>query len=269
MTPPKPMKILSIDFDMFFPVDTTGPDWQLYDWGHSESHGKQLLELLWVIRAAAFMEDKGSLPGTILTDGGMEEKFWGGFQFSPKAKLYLMDSHRFAVHPLLKGKAVSEVWNLDAHHDMGYSQQDTQQIMTEGVVHCGDWLAAYKEIAGAKVHVRYPYWAAKKMELESPMVEPYSRNFLDFEEGPEPYPVFDAVFFARSPHWTPTLIDYQYWDMVEACPLKNPIYLEEMEHRELDMQAVEEHIQQNKTIREMHKIATANNKNKTVQEDYF
>jgi hypothetical protein len=150
------MRLLSVDFDYFFPTYQPGehPDWPLYDWGSGEGGilGQPGIQaMLWQARGAAFLRAQKPLP----TTDGRELGFWGRFQFAPDTRVYVAESHSQVAQPdVIRG--ITEVWNFDAHHDAGYGG-DGWDIVNRGYVTCEDWMAAYY-LKGAQRHVRYPDW---------------------------------------------------------------------------------------------------------------
>ena len=58
------MRLLSVDWDFFFPELSFDPQkWMLYDWGHRDS-GNFFLDQLWYDRAVGFMKNDMPLPMT-------------------------------------------------------------------------------------------------------------------------------------------------------------------------------------------------------------
>src|SRR5262245_1982306 len=89
------VNLLSIDWDYFF-FDKSGyGDIALYDWGHQES--KLYIEMLWEIRASAFIRRDLPLPQTT----GDERTFWDSIRVVENAPLYYGESHLMAVDPLV------------------------------------------------------------------------------------------------------------------------------------------------------------------------
>jgi len=112
------MKILSIDWDYFFPNS------EMYDWGENENifasfeiiWQKRLSDLNRITKKSVLDEYKPTIP----TD------FW--FIISNNPYIFVADSHDYIWNFLNK----AEVYSLDAHHDCGY-------YLNKNKVDCGNW----------------------------------------------------------------------------------------------------------------------------------
>lgn len=138
------MKILSIDWDYFF------PDSMPYDWGHSESMFH--LEAIWPLRLSsvniltgqeAFSEYAPTIP----------RNFWKRVVKNNPA-IYLAESHA-TIAGMPMGNAI--ITNLDAHHDCGYKPNPD--------LDCGNW-ADYLGKKIKEYHLCYPEW--RKDDTEGP-----------------------------------------------------------------------------------------------------
>ena len=201
------MRLLTVDWDYFFPnpMESGESDpYYLYDWGHREAPFF-VGPLLWNIRAGAFAERGLPLPGT----SGEELNFWSHFEFAPKAKLFVSDSHACAGTPEVASGA-TEIWNLDAHHDFGYGP-----VQPGGQFDCGDWLRMVEMLTAARVRVRYPRWKPKALAVDR---APAGLDAKLFDPA-EKMPVFDRLHICRSGAWSPTWLDEQFVQFVYASGL--------------------------------------------------
>lgn len=219
------MRLLSIDWDAFFPTGEKTDQWALWDWGHSEKWGGDLLGVIWQSRAIGFTHYDLPLPGT----SGEETTFWSRFTFSEDAELFLADSHKAAIAPVV-AEGITEVWSWDAHHDAGYDQAALLTVMNDQRVSCQDWMLGYTLTNGLKgkdLHVRYPQWRAYALEDEpEPPLKGIDRAV---DDGAPVDLVFDRVFIARSGAWTPPWVDEQFQTFVDNAPLEVTEVLDDME----------------------------------------
>lgn len=233
------MNLLSVDWDYFFEHKggTADPDWHLYDWGHQDTGFFR--DALWGTRASTFIANGRALPGTT----GEEADFWKRFTFKKGAKLYLADSHACAASNEVCGRSRraalarwtwGQVWNYDAHHDAGYAKGQVFKAATEGRWGCDDWMGLYSCFTH-DLHVRYPRWAAWKLEAEP---EPDCAVNREVDDGlsptePDGTPVvFDSVFVCRSGAWVPPWLDEDFARFVMRCPV-NPVgrkTIQDLEH---------------------------------------
>jgi hypothetical protein len=185
------MKILSIDFDYFF------PDSSWFDWGHNEN--MLFLETIWSIRAADIhLKTKQSaidyyVP-TIPTD------FWSLIKNKPN--LFIAESHT-RICQLLNTKNI--IYNLDAHHDCGYNYNKS--------VDCGNW-ASHALTINSKVHIIYPTWRKTSPEHKS-LSQPTSISY----KLPKPQN-YDVVFVCRSGCWVPTWCDTEFQKFITDSKLQ-------------------------------------------------
>jgi hypothetical protein len=226
------MRLLSIDFDFFFPLpDDRREQFTFYDWAQRDSmlFGS---ETLWYMRAEGFLLFNKPLPMT----SGEEIGFWNSFKLAPGAKLFLADSHVYAydrpVREALEPIYQSEVVNFDAHHDCGYGTSIAKLLQNKRVT-CDNWMMGYSAL-GAKVRVVYPEWRRHSIADSDP-----SRRVrrATHKAGQRYSAVFDHVFICRSGAWVPTWIESCFWNFVRECPIKTkPIMLEDFKPRAFDLQ---------------------------------
>jgi len=212
-------RLLVVDWDYFFPMVETTYDtpnsprgdweWQLYDWGHSETM-TYFQQDAWPPRAAAFLRNDLPLPGT----SGEELTFWKRFQFAKGAQVYVADSNSQAAHAMV-AEGINAVYLYDAHHDSGYRPTAQQDVAERQQVSCEDWMLAYYGWGVRKLVTRYPRWRKVAFECEPEPAIPIDRQFDDGS----PVPVtFHRVFICRSGAWTPPWLDPKFHQFVDACP---------------------------------------------------
>ncbi len=204
------MHLLTIDWDYFFPNslenDEGGMEALLFDWGHREvplfAEG-----FIWNNLGNAFLRRGLELPDT----SGHEVGFWKQFRIKPKAPLFVTDSHALVGMPqVLIG--VKEVWNFDAHHDLGYRAPYTPEAGFD----CGNWLEAAVHDWGVKAHVRYPLWKKNAFLVDRP---PEGHD-VQFHYAGAKLPVFSKVHVCRSSAWSPPWLDQKFLDFIAASGLR-------------------------------------------------
>jgi hypothetical protein len=214
------MRLLSVDFDYFFPTRDHDPkQWQLWDWGRNEMFNRTLQDFLWLERAAGFRSAGLDLPKTT----GLEKTFWQRFRFAPWARLYVSDSHsQAASEEIMRG--VTEVWNYDAHHDAGYNGAESLlKVLNQEQVSCEDWMIAYHmRDSDMPLHVVYPSWRGDIHEEEKPgiAVKRHLDNNLPVAK------MFDRVHIALSSSFCPPWVDKDFFEFVAASPVPDPIWME-------------------------------------------
>jgi len=211
--------VLCVDFDYFFPNpmeagDLADPNAFLYDWGHREAP-LFIDGPLWAFRAEAFLA-----AGLPLPQVDVPPDWWSRFRFAPGVELRLCDSNAHAgnLTSAELGGRVGEVWLFDAHHDGGY--QDTPGAsMREwrehaGTLSCEDWMI---DLAadGADLHMRYPQWRERGMELEP---EPAVTMDRQVDDMAALNIRFHAVLMCRSGAWVPPWCDADFTALAEQFP---------------------------------------------------
>jgi hypothetical protein len=231
-----PTAFLSIDWDYFVRED---PMW---DWGHSESWGGPMAEILWMQQIAA-MYMQGLDPVEEMDPDNhanpLPETFFDvlrqlDFDFTAVDGLWVSESHG-AAYLMFATIYDDEVWppdiifNFDAHHDLGYKGFESLVCASkEGRIQCEDWLAhlllAYDE---TEVRVILPDWERsylKRAREELKEALPPSRfgdavaidtftnkagkitPLLQFDEEVE----VTGVFISRSGSWAPPFLDKRF-----------------------------------------------------------
>lgn len=190
------MKILSIDWDYFFP-DASG-----YDWGANEEQAV-FYEAIWSLRISAvnlltkekaFDVFRPSIP----------EGFWKIVTNEPT--IYVTDSHS-DIYQLLQLEKHNEIYNIDAHHDCGY---DWYSLYVEGNLNCGNWgFIGHQEKLIKKFHQYYPLWRINNPE------GPSAFELTTINYGLPAPQEYDQVFICRSSCWTPPWSDTQFSSFVD------------------------------------------------------
>jgi hypothetical protein len=203
-------RLLVVDFDYFFPnLSEAGADHLgLFDWGHAEiplyRDGP-----IWQIRAAQFLCRGLPLPRC---ETGYRE-FWRRFRLAAGTPLWIADSNAYAA-TLGFDRQWRQVWLYDAHHDSGY-QQSFPHYQTSLQISCEDWTYPL-HAAGASIHVRYPPWRHRALELDGAPLIPVDRAIDDRRLNPR---IFEGVFVCRSGAWVPAWCDDQWQQFLDACPI--------------------------------------------------
>lgn len=185
--------VLSIDWDYFFP--DTAP----YDWGHSEDMSI-FFDMLWAIRAGNHDIMNPSGPPAI-------ETMWpsGHGTFWPEAvdsrarprKLFVAESHR-SILELVGDSKNLVVHNVDAHHDLGYTNKPCPP-------NCGNWvLHLISRGQVSEFHQHYPEW-----RKDSPETLPSLPEVTVSYEPPHKLRP-NLIFLCRSSCWTPSWAD-KFW----------------------------------------------------------
>lgn len=201
---PAPLRILSIDWDYFF------PDSQPYDMGHSENHSMILANVLWHNRTAAhnLITQEPLLETYIPT---IPTKFWD--IITNKPIVTVAESH-LRIWELIQKKFACQVTSLDAHHDCGYKK-------LQDYVDCSNWAAwglEFKYIGRLDLH--YPAWRRAAGEGRR-QAKPTSVSY----KLPAPAP-YDHIFICRSGAWTPPWFDQTFLNFVRVP--NTPTFLDDM-----------------------------------------
>ena len=191
------MKILSIDWDYFF------PDSAWYDWGHAETVMYLNMAWQWRVNNRHIKTGKSALTEYVPT---IPKDFWNIVTNDPM--LFVAESHA-AIATLPMNNSI--VTNLDAHHDCGYGANDDLE--------CGNWAWWMKEHI-KEYHLCYPAWRGDGEEAA------YRRKPTTIiRELPAPAD-YDLVFVCRSGCWTPPWYDRQFRGWLKRSGMK-PRYMDE------------------------------------------
>lgn len=224
------MRILSIDWDYFFPCD------EGYDWGHQES--PFFIDTLWNFRVGNKTHD-GKLILDVHTPTA-PENFWPKI-LTNKPRLIVAESHCEIWNTLdmLRVFGPIEVVNLDAHHDCGYKKYPRKTPDTFSL-DCGDW--AFWGLRTHRIsafHQHYPAWRKARPEGR-PAARPTSVSFeLPAADS------YNAAFICRSGAWTPPWYDDQLTGLIKASRLKTSRVLAP---RGLTLQQAREQAKVNETM---------------------
>jgi hypothetical protein len=189
------MKILSVDWDFFFPDST------VYDWGHAE-HGFFLTEIAWNMRAynKPLMKDGPFAKDAYVVNKARLRNFWKRICPYPQevGMLVIAESHSDLYH-ILKMQQGSYVWNFDAHHDLGYDNMKK--------LDCGNWAkTAIKNKFIREYNLVYPMWRQTKEEDTN--YNPLYVKRIVYDQGETLVNIpWDIVFICRSSAWTPAWSD--------------------------------------------------------------
>jgi len=240
------MRILSVDWDFFFPeLSFDSNHWMLYDWGHRDS-GSFFLDHIWYNRAAGFIQNNMPLPGAT----GEEKTFWNRFKFRSHSKLYISESHVEIYNPDIQNyfhwSGSNRIDNFDAHHDAGY-RGDMNSFLKEGKVTCENWALAYHH-HGVTTRTIYPTWKTWAKKAEQSPVYKLKRTF---DKGQSVATFYDHVFVCRSGGWTPPWLDDAFEAFIKACPIQPVIELQPCANRNWDTKRLDAHIDMWKQAMEM------------------
>jgi len=205
------VRMLTIDWDFFFP--DTAP----FDWGHDESRGFFLEQIWWMRPGQRDVLGKLGTALDVVKPDPLHEGFCLGL--ARPSYLVVAESHADAFHALQSmGARRAEVWNLDAHHDLGYGEDEGRDDPDPGKVDCGNWAAmAIRAGMVSSYNLVYPAWRAKSPERESPAdLRGKARGArLAVRRSMDGVPArFDAIFLCRSGCWTPTWHDDAWLGLV-------------------------------------------------------
>ncbi len=238
-------RVLSVDWDFFFPESMNPDEWHLYDWGHREA--LFFIDHIWGTRAAGFVAAGKPLPGT----SGDEVGFWNRFKFAPNAKLFISETHSHMQHTDVVDAVGygAQILSFDAHHDCGYAAEKRDN--TRDDFDCGNWFLPYKWHLDATMKVIYPAWKHDAMEKEP---KPAVKVVREFDTGFSVKQPFDVVFICRSGAWAPPWIDPQFFELAAQCPVKDRKTLT-MVDRKFDMKQVDDYVKATRAAHEAFEIS--------------
>jgi len=197
------MKILSIDWDYFYPDSTS------YDWGAREE--EFFLLPIWYLRVG----DVNLITQVPILKEYMPKvpkDFWSRV-VSNKPNLYVAESHSSIASLIVRGSIVT---NLDAHHDFGYHDY-------ESVTCCENWAKMSKDSGLIRqYHLIYPSWRKGKDESEN-----FAKVKEEITSISYTLPAkqdYDIIFICRSGAWTPPWHDKKFFDFANAAPRQGSLY---------------------------------------------
>lgn len=213
---------LSVDWD-FFQEERV-----IWDWGHREG-GKLFSEFLWQGRSRHMGQDIKPLTSPEAHRPRASE-FWAKFAAADRAapEIGVGDSHALGLpffwHLAKRDGVPDEIWNFDAHHDLGYHDLKTLRGWArEGRAEAGSWLYVLMKQRKCKQlvceHV-YPLW--KKHTVEGrPWEEDtdidervYQTRASEFHWDKLANFSITGVFIAKSEAWSPPWNDKAFSSFV-------------------------------------------------------
>lgn len=226
---------LSVDWDFF---QEERPEW---DWSHREN--ALYMGVAWVFRAFYLGED---IRGTTSPNKHfpIAEGFWELLKGQKAFEcLGIANTHAAALphfHHIAKMDGTPhEIWNFDAHHDLGYNSIETlRKWAKEGVAEAGSWLyVLMKQHKKLKSRIIYPTW--KDVSLE-PRVWTEDKDVkkrvsielassFDFDQDVN----ITGIFIAKSEAWSPPWNDGYFEQFIESAVEKYEVDLEMYEERDI------------------------------------
>jgi len=206
------MKILSIDWDYFY------PDSAPYDWGANEEKGI-FYEIIWSIRASNrnLVTQAFALDEYVPT---IPRNFWKRVVSNNPAVMMVADSH-FALFDLLRN---ADLTHLDAHHDCGYCDIGKDFQSDQAHVDCGNWGRWGKFMGKIETNrLYYPEWRKEYDETKPPTWILDEMNY----GLPEPED-YDMIFVCRSSCWTPPWFDKKFRSFVQRAPAMKKQFMDDM-----------------------------------------
>lgn len=191
------MKILSIDWDFFF------PDASVYDWGHREE--PLFFEVIWSIRAGArSLISQERAVDKFKIDEWLYQNFWSFVCVKKPGQLIITESHKDIYQFLEMSLDKSTVFNLDAHCDM---------YDTEKEIHCGNWASnAVEKKYITRFSQNYPYW--RQSDVEEHKIASRFKAEIGIGVPSLGGHRFDLIFICRSSAWTPTWADDKWIEFI-------------------------------------------------------
>jgi hypothetical protein len=212
---------LSVDWDFF---QEERLEW---DWHHAENRLFQ--DAVWVCRAFFSGEDIRGVTHPDLHEP-KASTFWQravqNWDFSECIASRVADSHAKAL-PFFYSlgnidDVADELWNFDAHHDLGYDALSTiNKLSRSGIADAGSW--AYVLLSRLKrLQYRhfYPAWKDPSIEPNpwsgSRIAKRVSQLSADKVPWDEKVKV-TAIFIAKSTAWSPPWNDGEFQKFVETA----------------------------------------------------
>jgi len=276
--------LVSVDWDFFIPhgmfedVQVQGhtmPGMLVYDWQMSETRAPEFEMEIWKTRAYNFREwkldiDKLTYPPLTPQDFALQVSARMGEDVMPMA--WRADSHAWGAI-LCRDMAHSgpiNVINFDAHHDLGYTDEDPlADFKATGRLSCDNWaLVGLHEGWIKNYTIVYPDWLGRKEWMPTEIrIKPWRKQikvttwskWLTYGKIPNA----EMMFFCRSSSWTPPWLDQGFQTLTEEfgysgcldCDMKHNSPFDTCEMREWDWEAVEaEHDARKRMIAEVRKI---------------
>ncbi len=210
---------LTVDWDFF---QEERVEW---DWSHAE-RGKMYSELVWPTRAFFGGEDIRPITHPNRHAPGYAD-FWKLLEradFNAAQEIAVAGSHAMAwpyFHRLSGDGVPDELWNFDAHHDLGYTRLQTlRSWVKEEKAEAGSWgFALLKKFRALRYrHIR-PRWRDLNAEptpwIGEASVAKRVTRISASEFVAEPVRV-TGIFIAKSEAWSPPWNDGYFTEFLEA-----------------------------------------------------
>jgi hypothetical protein len=196
----KPLNILSIDWDWFFPNS------ELFDWGHSEEQA-MFLEMAWSWRCGNIRIGSDQLAVDVMNpDTTRLSGFWERTVKGKPWQISICESHKALYEWIAGGMCKNQkaaITNFDAHHDGGYSNAPSLKV------NCGNWAEyLHRERKMFSYKVVYPPWRKEEPEGGFP-------EFGNAVYEPPDAERYDYIFICRSGAWVPTWCDDAWTKFIE------------------------------------------------------
>lgn len=239
------LTILDIDFDSFIREP------MILDWGHREAAIFQ--DMLWHPRAIGWANHPQFDLGEILTppNGPHPDRFWDrlikqGWKFDPDCIGLAADSHGTVGKGIFEhlcrlwpDHAPVHIIHIDAHHDLGYSDEQLEHLEDQGMLSCDSWLYLIAAYLGdgmvEKISVVYPEWRREpcpitKKRIDEGYEELLQRRAEQLDDlGCEleviywndlivPADPVNIVTVAQSSAWVPPWYDSQFEALIRSAP---------------------------------------------------
>jgi len=199
------MKILSIDWDYFFPSSV------LYDWAHMES--PLMIDIVWQLRCGHIHpRTKEEVLDHYLPN--VPDGFWDFVINRFKIPVVVADSH-FHIWDMIGSAYDGEsihIDSIDAHHDCGYANDDPE------MVRCSNWAHQCRLVHYVDtMTLIYPEWRKEEEEgwdEDSIRPEEITTSLPDPQE-------YDVIFACRSGAWTPPWCDADFMKFLKDGGFKS------------------------------------------------
>ena len=208
------MRILSIDWDYFFPPS------QEYDWGAHEDN-PIFHEVIWYARCNArnIITREHVLDEYIPT---IPDTFWNIVTNNPP--MVVSNSH-LGIWPYIKDNRDIYLTNIDAHHDCGYgTEEETKRMLCSrsSQIDCSNWglFGCYEHKIRQFIQV-YPLWRSTHVESWESSPKSSAVGLVWEEQCQLPMPkAYDLVFVCRSSCWTPPWYDTRFSEFLDESGLE-------------------------------------------------
>jgi hypothetical protein len=213
-----PCKILSVDWDYFF------PDLAPFDWGHQESD--LFIHELWSFRThTRSYRTKKKAIDTVVPDP-FYRQFWNATIDSRTRVpwMFVISEAHLDIVWLIRMIGSCNIVNFDQHHDLGYSSTKH----TKGYIDSACWVPAMLGNGLLKKYeLVYPQWRRKYPEVSDPhdVFDNLSQANCIYYSDKKNWVnrSFDIVFVCRSGAWAPPWSDKDWLSFIGGLEAINPI----------------------------------------------